>query len=87
MAHNITFDKLSKIEEIAADLDDVINLLLCFEEFCDEGYIPSNSDDKKRITAAICFLGRLPMYKSLVRMSRQLIEERATALFAITEQN
>ena len=69
------------IESIAIDLEQAINLLNCFYEFCEEeGNLSSVTSFEEKTIAAISFANRMRSRRSLLFVSEEILRNNLEKL-------
>ena len=63
------------IEFLQLSLKQNINLLKCFDEFCDEGVIPEQATRQEKNQISYCFTSRLESHRSILELSIRNLEE------------
>ena len=90
----IKFDKeffiMSKqqveLEDVGVHLEESLNLLKCFIDFCDnEGFIGERETEEKEKIGAVCFVRRLQQYKSLLIAATDSLETSSKDIGNIIE--
>lgn len=63
------------IEFLQLSLKQNINLLKCFDEFCDEGVMPEQATQQEKDQISYCFTNRLKSHRSMLELSIRNLEE------------
>ena len=69
-----------EIEFLQLSLKQNINLLKCFDEFCDESIIPQNANPQKRSISAQCFVNRLDNKRTLLNVALSSLEQSSNMI-------
>ena len=77
-----------ELEDIGVHLEESLNLLKCFIDFCDnEGFISENETEEKEKIISVCFTRRLQQYKSLLLVAVDSLESSSKNIDGIIEAN
>ncbi len=68
------------IELLQLSLKQNINLLKCFDEFCDESILPENVNPQKRSISAQCFVNRLDSKRTLLNVAMSSLEQSSNLI-------
>ena len=69
-----------EIEEFALEIKEALNLLKCFDEFCDESVLTDTATEEERLSNAIWFVKRLETHHSLLSVSIKTISSAINSL-------
>ena len=68
------------IENLALNLRQNLDILKCFDEFCDESIISTIENATERAIAVECFMNRMDTHRSLLNVAMSNLEEDYTML-------
>ena len=68
------------IEFLQLSLKQNINLLKCFDEFCDESILPSTAHPQERSISAECFVNRLDGKRALLNVALSNLEQNCNMI-------
>lgn len=68
------------IEFLQLSLKQNINLLKCFDEFCDESILPETANPQKRSISSECFVNRLGEKRALLEVALSGLEQSSNML-------
>ena len=68
------------IEFLQLSLKQNINLLKCFDEFCDESITPENAKPIEREIRAECFVNRLDVKRALLNVALSNLEQNCNMI-------
>lgn len=68
------------VEDFIVDFKQVINVLKCFDEFCDESVLPEGTTKQECEANAIWFVKRLESHRSLLTVSIKNLEQNINSL-------
>ena len=68
------------IEDYILEVKEIVNVLKCFDEFCDESVLPENTSKQEREENAVWFVKRLKSHRSLLSISIKNLEQNLRLL-------
>ena len=75
------------IEFLQLSLRQNINLLKCFDEFCDESILPETASPQKRSIASECFVRRMDQKRTLLEVALSGLEQSSNMLEDFLQNN
>lgn len=63
-----------EIEEFILEISEAVDILKCFNEFCDESILPEGANDNELQINAACFVKRMYSYRALLTVSIKNLE-------------
>lgn len=64
-----------EIENYLFEIREAVDVLKCFNEFCDESILPESASDESRKINAICFVRRLGTQRALLTTGIKNLEK------------
>ncbi len=68
------------VEDFIVDVKQVINVLKCFDEFCDESILPERATKQEYEVNATWFVKRLESYRSLLTVAIKNLENNINSI-------
>lgn len=68
------------VEDYILEVKEIVNILKCFDEFCDESVMPENATKQEREANAVWFVKRLQSHRSLLTVSIKSLEQNICSL-------
>lgn len=69
-----------EIEGFILEISEAIDILKCFNEFCDESILPEGATDNERQINAICFVNRMRSHRALLNVAIKNLENNVKSL-------
>ncbi len=69
-----------EIEEFVLEIKEAIDILKCFNDFCDESVLPESATDNERDISAICFVNRMHSHRALLNVAIKNLEKNVKSL-------
>ncbi len=69
-----------EIEEFVLEIKEAIDILKCFNDFCDESVFPESATDNERQINAICFVNRMHSHRALLNVTIKNLEKNVKFL-------
>lgn len=64
-----------EIEEIILEIRECVDILKCFNDFCDESILPENATENEREINSVCFINRMPSHRALLSVVIKNLEK------------
>ena len=68
------------VEDYILEVKEIVNVLKCFDEFCDESVMPSNTTKQEQKENAFWFVKRFETHRSLLTVSIKNLEQNIRSL-------